>query len=210
VSPRAYRLGRRREAADETRARIVAAARELLTAEGGVPAFTVDAVARQAGVTRMTVYHQFGSRQGLLEALFDALAAKGGMIHLADAFREPDALDALDAFVATFGRFWSADRLVYRRLHGLAAIDPELEPVLRARQQWRRHGLEVLVSRVRQRLGRPTPKAAARTVDVLYTLTSFETFDTLAGEARTPADVTPIVARLARAALGVDDRRERE
>jgi AcrR family transcriptional regulator len=205
VSPRPYRLGRRQEAADETRARVVAAARELLTARGGVSAFTVDAVARQAGVARMTVYHQFGSKQRLLEALFDSLAASGGMGRLASAFRRPDALDALDAFITTFGRFWSADRLVYRRLHALGAIDPELGPALRAREEWRRRGLEVLVKRLRKQFGRPTAKGAARAVDVLYTLTSFETFDTLAGEVREPADVTPEIRRLARAALGVDE-----
>src|ERR671939_1455948 len=106
MSPRPYRLGRRQEAAEETRARIIAAARELLSAAGGVSGFTIDSVARQAGVARMTVYHQFGSKQGLLEALFDSLAASGGMTQLATAFRRDDPLDALDAFTATFARFW--------------------------------------------------------------------------------------------------------
>jgi AcrR family transcriptional regulator len=204
MSPRPYRLGRRREAAEETRARIIAAARELLSASGGVSGFTIDSVARQAGVARMTVYHQFGSKQGLLEALFDSLAASGGMEHLADAFRRPDPLEALDAFIAAFGRFWASERLIHRRLHGLAAIDPEFEPAWRARQGRRREGLRVLVGRLLKRRGRPSLKAIVRGVDVLYTLTSFETFDTLAGDARTPEEVTPVVQRLARAAIGVE------
>jgi Na+-translocating ferredoxin:NAD+ oxidoreductase RnfG subunit len=40
------------------------------------------------------------------------------------------------------------------------------------------------------------------TVDVLFMLTSFQTFDMLAGATRTPADVVPLVVRAARALLG--------
>jgi hypothetical protein len=39
------------------------------------------------------------------------------------------------------------------------------------------------------------------TVDVLFTLTSFETFDTLAGTTRTLEEVAPTVQRLAHAAI---------
>src|SRR5207248_3082979 len=77
MSPRPYRLGRRKPAAQRTRARVLRAARELLTARAGAEPFSVEAVARQARVARMTVYHQFGSRRGLLEALFDSFAAGG-------------------------------------------------------------------------------------------------------------------------------------
>ena len=39
------------------------------------------------------------------------------------------------------------------------------------------------------------------TADVLHTLTSFETFDALAGPDRQPTDVTPLIIALAEAAL---------
>src|SRR3989442_13135299 len=77
MSPRPYRLGRRQPAAQRTRARVLRAARQLLTARAGAEPFSVDAVARRAGVARMTVYHRFGSRRGLLEALFHSLPAGG-------------------------------------------------------------------------------------------------------------------------------------
>src|SRR2546427_12681953 len=77
MSPRPYRLGRRQPAAQRTRARVLRAARELLTARAGAEPFSVDAVARRAGVARMTVYHRFGSRRGLVEGLFDSFAAGG-------------------------------------------------------------------------------------------------------------------------------------
>ncbi|MGH9200557.1 MAG: TetR family transcriptional regulator, partial [Vicinamibacterales bacterium] len=61
MSPRPYRLGQRATAVAETRSRIVAACRELLMSTDIQTRFSIDAVARQAGVARMTVYYQFGS-----------------------------------------------------------------------------------------------------------------------------------------------------
>jgi hypothetical protein len=40
-------------------------------------------------------------------------------------------------------------------------------------------------------------------IDVPFTLTSFPTFDTLAGPARSPVDVAPVVLRLVRTTLGL-------
>ena len=199
---RPYNLGRRQEVADETRTRIILAARKLLATRKGVAAFTMDAVAREAKVSRMTLYHQFGSKPAILTALLEVLADEGGITAaLPNAFKQPDALDA---FVAAFGHFWNSDRILYRRMAALATIDPEVEPTLRARQEWRRKGLTVLVQRLMSGKGREKPSAPAMTVDVLFTLTSFSTFDMLAGAGRTPADVIPVVQRLCRQVVGAE------
>jgi len=203
MSPRPYRLGQRQTATEQTRIRIIAAARELLIASEGFTGFSMDAVARQAEVARMTVYHQFGSKVGLLEALSDSLAAHGGMEHLANAFRRPEPLEALDEYVTVFGHFWNADRLVTRRLRALAALDQDFEQVVHARDERRRQGLRVLVGRIAEKYGRPVPELFDETVNVLYTLLSFENFDTLSGPARGIEEVTPIVRQLARAVLGL-------
>ena len=200
---RPYNLGRRQEVADETRTRIVRAARKLLATKKGVAAFTMDAVAREAKVSRMTLYHQFGSKPAILTALFDVLAEEGGIASaLPNAFQQPDPRAAIDDFVVAFGRFWSFDRVLYRRMEALATIDPEVEPALRARREWRRKGLAALVQRLAKGRTGMTPAAIARAVDVLFTLTAFATFDTLAGAGRTPADVIPIVRDLVHRALG--------
>lgn len=203
MSPRRYQLGRRLEATAQTRASILAAARELLAAGEGVTGFTIDAVARQAGVARMTVYYQFGSKVGLLEALTDDLAARGRMDRLAAAFGQPDAHSALAAFIAAFAHFWGTDRLATRRLRALAALDKDFEQVVRARDERRREGLRVMLRRVAEEHGRPTSEAFEEAVELLFTLTSFETFDSLAGAARTPEEVAPVVLRLGWAALGL-------
>ena len=205
MSPRPYRLGQRQAAAEQTRTRILAAARELLAESSGFSGFSLDAVARQADVARMTVYHQFGSKIGLLEALSDYLAAHGGMEHLADAFRRSEPLDALDEYITVFGRFWNADRLVMRRLRALAALDSDFEHVIRARDEWRRQGISVIMQRFVEKHMLSLSGSLDEIVNALFTLLSFETFDTLAGPTRSIQEVVPVVQRLARAALGLDE-----
>jgi len=87
----------------------------------------------------------------------------------------------------------TAHRPMHRRLLALGALDAGLDGTLAARQEWRRQGLRVIVGRIRE--------ARDETIDLLFALTSFQTFDVLAGPTRTPADVAPIVLRAARAIL---------
>jgi AcrR family transcriptional regulator len=64
--------GQRRERSDAAanRQRILCAARTLL-AEHGPDALTMQAVATAAGVGKGTVFHRFGDRDGLTQALID-------------------------------------------------------------------------------------------------------------------------------------------
>jgi AcrR family transcriptional regulator len=200
MSPRPYKLGERQTAVDETRARVIAAARELLvSADPG--RFSIDAVAQHADVSRATVYYQFRSKAGLLEALFDSLGASGGMAGLADAFRRDDPLAALGDYIAVFGRFWGSDRVLHRRLRALAALDPDLGEALAARQEWRRRGAATLITRLATEFGTPPAARQPDAINLLFTITSFENFDTLAGPDKTPETVIPLIQHLARAAL---------
>src|SRR5687768_18150434 len=64
--------GRPRERADaaRNRRRVLEAARQLF-AERGVQAVTMSDVARAAGVAKGTIFHRFGDRPGLAQALVD-------------------------------------------------------------------------------------------------------------------------------------------
>jgi AcrR family transcriptional regulator len=197
VSPRPYRLGRRELESEKTRARILAATRRLLLRPRGLAEFSIDAVAREAGVARMTIYHRFRSKRGLLEGLFHDLATRGKMSDLAGAFRHPDPLDALKEFIAVFTRFWTSARLVIRRLRGQGILDPELGQALADREEWRREGLRVLVKRISERPGLPEWASYDDVVDLLFALTSFETFDALARGKRRPPDVAELLTHFA-------------
>jgi AcrR family transcriptional regulator len=205
MCPRPYRLGQRQATAEKTRARIIAAARALIVADTGFVGFTVDAVAKQAGVARMTVYYQFGSKVGILEGLCDSLACHGGLEQLCGVFANPDALAALSELIVVFCRFWDSDRLLARRLHGLAALDPDFEQVLRNRQGRRREGLNVIVGRLAAKHKKLARQGREELVDMLYALTCFETFDALSGTTRTAEEVAALMQRMVRTVLGLDE-----
>lgn len=206
MSPRPYRLGQRQAATEQTRTRILSATRELLMESSGFARFSIDAVARQADVARMTVYHQFGSKTGLLEALCDSLAASGGMQQMASAFRQEEAREALHQYLLLFGQFWNADRLVMRRLRALAALDPDFEQVIRSRDEWRRRGVSVIAGRLVEQYSLSLGKSLDETITILFMLSSFETFDTLAGSIYTMEEIAPLVYELACAALNLSKR----
>lgn len=88
-----------------------------------------------------------------------------------------------------------------RRLRGLAALDPEFEQVIRARDERRRKGLHVLVQRFGEQQSLPAFRPHEDIVNMLYTLLSFECFDTLAGPARPIEEVVPAIQRLVHATL---------
>jgi AcrR family transcriptional regulator len=203
MSPRPYDLGKRAAAVDQTRERIISAARQLLAAERGLKEFSVEAVARQADVARMTVYYQFGSRLGLLEALYDHLAERGQMFRLAQGFHDPDPLISLSKFIAVFIGFWSSDRLVIRRLRGLATVDPDVERGIKARDERRRHGLQVILGRLKEHSGCPDGAKQNEVVDVLHMLTSFETFDGLKHDDRSTEEITTILNNMVLQAIGL-------
>lgn len=180
MSPRPYQLGARRVRIDDSRRKIIDAARALLTESSSYTTFTMDAVAKKADVARATIYYQFETKIGLIEAVCDALAEDGQMSELASAFMNPDPIEALTIFIACFARFWNSDQLVMRRLRSLARLEQEVGAVISARDERRSSGLVVLVGRLSdQHFLAVEPD---RAVQILFTLTSFETFDSLAAD----------------------------
>jgi len=200
-------MAQRQAATAVTRERILAAAQELLAAEN-FSHFTMEAVARKADVSRLTVYYQFNSKAGLLEALYDHIARRGHIERLAEVFRSGnDPVRTLHDFITVFAGFWASDRNLIRRLHALAAIDPEVAPGLQARNERRRHGLKVIVERYSRVYLPLTPRQKPVAIDTLHMLTSFETFDALAqtGTAFRHAEhqeVVEIIRKLADHAIG--------
>ena len=190
-------MGRRQAATDKNRERILAAARELLLGEN-FSAFTMEAVARAADVSRLTVYYQFDSKAGLLEALYNYIARRGDMARLADLFRKGgDPLKMLQDFILVFARFWASDRDVIRRLHALGAIDAEIGQSLRARNERRRNGLLAIVESYCKMYPSLTSLELPSAIDTLHMLTSFETFDALAEGGRAFDEVVEIIRKMA-------------
>ena len=153
----------------------------------------------------MTVYNQFESKAGLLEALFDLMGAKGPVKNMPAVFAEKDPRKALDMFIETMGEFWTYSRRGHLKLRAAAILDPELRTAIESRQIRRRHGLAELVRRLSKDIKPIVPRAEV--VDVLYVMLSFDNFDALAGPEREPRDVVPIMRKLVHATLGLSKPR---
>jgi len=192
---RPYRSTVRAAAADATRARIVAAGGALLSAGGAGAAFSLEAVARRAGVTRLTVYNQFESKRGLLEAIFDDTARRGGLYEVPRLFEEPDVHKALARFVTLFCRFWARHVRMFPKFAAVARLDAEIGESLRGRVERRRQVLTALLQKA------PVSGDRQQLVDVLFAVTGFETFELLSVHGRSAADVESIMQKLATDAL---------
>ena len=175
---------------DERRTRIVAAAREELLSERR---FTLEGVAGRAQGSRVTVYAQFGDRDTLLEAVYDDLAASGGLLRIPEAFATADPAAALETLVQIFCHFYTVHRLVIQRLRALAVMSTGELSGHGARNARRRHIIEVLL----QRSGADDD----RLLNTLQALTSFAFVDELAGQDRSPDEVAGQVAALVAVAV---------
>lgn len=124
-SPKPLRRGRPRD--PERYRRIMEAARNHFYAHG-LERASVDAIAAEAGVSKMTVYSNFGSKEGLFEAVVQERTERvmGG----------PDGVDALDpmqprkALLAVGEQFLELAREEhtlgkFRSLYGAASSQPE-------------------------------------------------------------------------------------
>jgi AcrR family transcriptional regulator len=194
---RAYVSSVRTAAAAEKRDRVIEAAARTLREDASISSFSLDNVAKAAGVTRLTVYNQFGSRRGLLEAVFDEIARQGGLEGIADAMALADPHAALDRLVEIFCAFWDRDPAV-GRLHEAMATDPEFAAALTDRNERRRRGVRVLVDRI---AGKPASRRARQdAVDTIFALTSYAMFAMLS-PGRSVDDVCRLVQSACRAAL---------
>jgi AcrR family transcriptional regulator len=196
VSPRPYKSPLRIAAATQTRQRIVAAAATILGTAEGIRGFSLQAVAKKADVTRLTVYNQFGSRRALLEAVFDERAARGGLHRIAEVMAGSDPQAALLQVIAIFCDFWSFDPDTLGLLHAAGASDPEFGASVRERNERRRSLLSVLVRRMVQDR-KLRPKALGDLIDLLFALTSFQFFSQLTVGARTADAACHLIQGLA-------------
>jgi AcrR family transcriptional regulator len=203
---RPYQSALRDAATAQTRERVLHAAQELLSSPDGLERFSLDAVAQRAGVSRLTVYNQFGSRPALLEAVFDDLALRGGVTRVPAAMAEPDPRVALRKLVGIFCEFFVFGRSMIGSLHAASANDPELRQGMQQRNQRRHRAIEVLVERLRS-AGEIADAAVVPLRDLLVALTSPLFIIELAGADRGAEEVELLVQgqvddALSRAARG--------
>lgn len=166
------------------RRRVVDAVRHRLIADG-YHGLSLEQVAADAGITRVTIYRQFGSKLGLLAAAADDLAARGEVVpRVAEALAASDPVIAFRSLVTQLCRFWSTDPELFRRLVGLAAVDPEAGRVIADRESWRHRQVGSAVRRLAAAgLVRPAYRVDQATA-LVTAATSFPTCDQIATATR--------------------------
>lgn len=181
---RAYRLGKRQPEIDRTRSAILSAARQVVAELGA--GSSMGRVAERAGVSRITIYNQFGSRARLLEVLA-ARPDSGPQGQHALGRSGQDPSDELKLRIEQACSAWAADPALYRQLIGLRREQDDQPDESRALA-------ERLAAHDRLRPGCSIKEAE----DVIGILTSFTAFDRLHKSGRrSPSAVAEILLGMA-------------
>jgi AcrR family transcriptional regulator len=190
VSPRPYKLGARTASVASTRDNVVAAARSLF-ADAGFHRVSLDEIARRADVARATVYHQFGSKLGVLAAVVEDYERRAGLAALAELV-ETAPPERLVRDVVTAGcDYWATDPALARSIIAFAVTDPQAADLLARRDAGRLQ----LLTRMVERLDLPDPE---RALDALWLVTGFAAYDDLTrGRGLTTAGAATLLSELA-------------
>ena len=184
---RPYHSPARRRQAEQTRARILAAARDLFRSVGYAAA-TVDAVASAAGVSAKTVEAAFGSKRGVLAALVDPLASAGPPRDLADQIRAArDVPERLRLVAELCRRAYEASVPEFELMRGAAAVTPEITAAARQVESRRRANQVRLVAYLQEQRVLRKDLAPEQATDIIWALTSYDVYRALVGERHWPA-----------------------
>lgn len=115
----------RRIAPEQRRAHLIEAGFACLS-KGGIVAFTVDNICREAGTSRGLIVHHFGSKDALLAAVY-AEAYRRMLEQVLAPPAETDDLDVLIDRIFSEDAFNSSSLNVWLALWGEIAVNPDLQ-----------------------------------------------------------------------------------
>ncbi|MGN6565273.1 MAG: TetR/AcrR family transcriptional regulator [Thermomicrobiales bacterium] len=184
---RPYHAPRRAVRAEETRRRILAAAREHFLAAGYAGTAVAD-IARDAGVAEATVFAAFGSKRGLLLAVIGA-AAGGDPAPVALIERpewramlaDPDPVSALGRFAALTGATLARAAPLIAVVRAAAGSEPELAEMLREGGASRWADCRTLAAALAARGQLHTGLSVETATDILWAYSSAELYELLVG-----------------------------
>lgn len=175
---RAYRLGKRAVTAAETHQRIIDAARDVI-AESGIGGASLGAIATQAGVTRTTVYQQFGSKDELMLAVLNDALDNADVQSVRKALQNRDAVKAARSMLRASSRFWAGEYELFSKVKGLVGIDEAAAAANANKEDVRRGHLINLANRLAEQGALRPGISVDRAMQMLQLLSSYETYDHL-------------------------------
>jgi AcrR family transcriptional regulator len=200
MAMRPYTTPRRRESA-KTVDRVLEAAERMIKADA-FHAATMDELAVAAGVSRATVFNRFGSKLGVLEALFIRGMEGPEMAAIQEALALENPVAALDAVVEAGCAIWETCGFVVQQLQAVAVLEPDAAALVDQQRDEQRADLQGLARRL-AKAGRLRPGLSqARATATLHMLTSLESFLWLReGYGLSPRQTRETLVELARTLL---------
>jgi AcrR family transcriptional regulator len=181
-APRRYASGLRREQADDTRERILKAAR-LLFADRGYPATSVQEIAAEAGTAVQTIYASVGGKRALVLALIDLIDAEADVpsrVPLIVMAQDPREALALGVRLTRAINERCGD--IIRSLRSCAAAEPDVAAAEADGMRRHRMGTAMLAHKLAE-AGVIRPGVdEARAVEVISALTAPMMWDALTRE----------------------------
>jgi AcrR family transcriptional regulator len=151
-------------------------ASERLIREDAFHSATMDELAAAAGVSRATVFNRFGSKLGVLQALFTRCVESPEMEAMREALELEDPVVALDAAIEAACTIWEVHGSIMEQLQAIAILEPEASALVEQQKDEQRADLQGLTRRL-ARADRLRPGLGeARVSATLHMLTSLETF----------------------------------
>jgi AcrR family transcriptional regulator len=155
--------------------RVLDAAARLIK-EDAFHTATMEELAAAAGVSRATVFNRFGSKLGVLEALFTRGMQGPEMQAIAGALAIEDPVEALEAVIDASCAIWEASADVHLQLQAIATLEPDAAELVERQLEQQREEIHELIRRLakagRLRKGLSHARAAA----TLHMLSSLESF----------------------------------
>jgi AcrR family transcriptional regulator len=179
----------RRELVRATRTRIVDAAGRL-TRDRGAAGFSMDVLAKEAGVARATVYEHFRSKRSVLDELASSIARTVSMDEA--RIQSGDPLVALRDVLGAVCRHWAEHEERMSGLRTLTALTGGDQASEGIDDKQLRRLMEALAASGQMRAHWTIEEAA----DALGALTSYATYERLRRAPRTPEQVEGVLAKL--------------
>ena len=174
MANRPYTAARRR-ADPESVGRVLEAAERLIR-DDAFHTTTMDELAAAAGVSRATVFNRFGSKLGVLQALFARAMEGPQMDAIREALEIEDPVAALEAVIGASCAIWEREGYIHEQLQAIVVLEPDASALIDEQKQEQRADLQALVRRL-SKAGRLRPGLGEpRAIATLHTLTSLETF----------------------------------
>ena len=187
IPRRAYTSRKREQASLKTRQRIRAAAERLFLLDGYVRT-TTKAIAREAGVSEMTVFLAFNNKAALLsEIIRTTIRGDDDATPIAGRARWLEILDAPpDEILPRFAEFNGAVQLRTARILAVAEAAATTDEQLASRRDSSHAHIRADFQQIAEALARhrrlPQRLTAAHAADVIYALTSPTTYLLLTDE----------------------------